>query len=347
MDNTAKDNRNNIMWGFLGSLVELGLCPEVELSFLPVGHTHDDIDAFFSRIAAQIRSRKCLTLDDLRDRIRNSSLNTEVTVKVMDRVADVAAWILPSCKHWQDSDPAPLHFKWTKVDGVTRWASKLTVDQDWVPELGGREFYANPVSLVPPCFVLPRYVDVPKLREFIERHKPRLNLDPQPNAYTWWVDFLDALESSQNELCPECLEFLKQIQQVTPKRGPSYAKLIKQRNSLHDQLAHHRASGCEFVHFDQDFPLLRERQMPPPVEVASAPIAPMVPAAPPVPVRTTSWILTPVVHQQLFTRVRAALRDRPNELKTGTLIALLGSSVDDPYHIIEVVDFEQPYMNYR
>lgn len=345
MDNTSKDNRNNIMWGFLGSLVELGLCKEVELSFLPVGHTHEDIDAFFSRIAAQIRSKKCLTLDDLRDRILKSTLNTVVHVNVIDKVADVAAWILPSCKHWQDSDPAPLHFKWMQIDGVTRWASKLTAgDTDWVPELGGHEFFARPLSLVPPCFVLPRFIDVPKLRELIEKHKPRLAIESEPNAYTWWLDFLDEIENHQKALCPTCLDLLNRIHDILPKKGPAYTRLVQQRNELQDQLSKHRASGCDYVEVDVDFPLLRERHVPAP-EGAHAPEPIHVSA--PVPQKTRSWSLTPVIHQQLFTRVRAALRSRSNELKSGDLIALLGSSVTDPYHIIQVIDFELPYMNYR
>ena len=113
-----------------------------------------------------------LDLGCLRDRILKSTLDTEVYVQVIDKVADVASWILPSCKYWQDSDHAPLHFKWTKVDGVTRWASKLTAgDTIWVPEHGGHDFFAHPISLVPPCYVLPRYIDIPTLRELIEKHK--------------------------------------------------------------------------------------------------------------------------------------------------------------------------------
>lgn len=42
------------MVGFLVALVERGLFDSIELGFLPVGHTHDEIDSWFSRIARTV-----------------------------------------------------------------------------------------------------------------------------------------------------------------------------------------------------------------------------------------------------------------------------------------------------
>lgn len=46
MDNTSKQNKNKYMLGFLACLVAWGVCRQVVLSFLPVGHTHEDIGCF-------------------------------------------------------------------------------------------------------------------------------------------------------------------------------------------------------------------------------------------------------------------------------------------------------------
>ena len=39
LDNTAKENKNVIVFGYLSMLVEKGLFKKIKLNFLPVGHT--------------------------------------------------------------------------------------------------------------------------------------------------------------------------------------------------------------------------------------------------------------------------------------------------------------------
>jgi hypothetical protein len=51
LDNASSENKNKYMFGYLGHLVHIGLLGEVRASFLPVGHTHEDVDAFFSYIS--------------------------------------------------------------------------------------------------------------------------------------------------------------------------------------------------------------------------------------------------------------------------------------------------------
>ena len=43
LDNTWKQNKNKYMLGYLACLVAWGVCRQVIVSFLPVGHTHEDI----------------------------------------------------------------------------------------------------------------------------------------------------------------------------------------------------------------------------------------------------------------------------------------------------------------
>ena len=43
LDNTSKQNKNKFMIGYLACLVAWGVCREVIMSYLPVGHTHEDI----------------------------------------------------------------------------------------------------------------------------------------------------------------------------------------------------------------------------------------------------------------------------------------------------------------
>ena len=50
----ASDNKNFAMIGFLAALVLHGYCHEIHLSFLLVGHTHEDIDQFFSVLTRHV-----------------------------------------------------------------------------------------------------------------------------------------------------------------------------------------------------------------------------------------------------------------------------------------------------
>jgi hypothetical protein len=55
LDNCSKQNKSQYLIAYLGLLVGWGVFEEVVLSFLPVGHTHEDIDQLFSRIAIYLR----------------------------------------------------------------------------------------------------------------------------------------------------------------------------------------------------------------------------------------------------------------------------------------------------
>ena len=55
LDNTSKDNKNHTVFGFLAWLVEEGHFAKAIVSFLPVGHTHEDIDALFGVVVRYLR----------------------------------------------------------------------------------------------------------------------------------------------------------------------------------------------------------------------------------------------------------------------------------------------------
>ena len=55
LDNTTKDNKNNTVFAFLSWPVQSGNFNKVTVSFLPVGHTHEDIDALFGVIVRFLR----------------------------------------------------------------------------------------------------------------------------------------------------------------------------------------------------------------------------------------------------------------------------------------------------
>ncbi|CAM6083473.1 unnamed protein product [Calypogeia fissa] len=65
MDNSAKDNKNQTVIAFCSQLVGQGVFETVTLSFLMVGHTHEDVDALFSRVGQRIHNRELSTFFSL------------------------------------------------------------------------------------------------------------------------------------------------------------------------------------------------------------------------------------------------------------------------------------------
>ena len=62
MDNCARENKNRYVFGYLGLLVQRKVFKEVILSFLPVGHTHEDIDQMFSKFSAYLKGHDAITI---------------------------------------------------------------------------------------------------------------------------------------------------------------------------------------------------------------------------------------------------------------------------------------------
>lgn len=51
LDNSGKDNKNQMVMAFYRELVSRGVFEKIQMSFLMVGHTHQDIDALFYRVS--------------------------------------------------------------------------------------------------------------------------------------------------------------------------------------------------------------------------------------------------------------------------------------------------------
>jgi hypothetical protein len=80
MDNCARENKNKDVFAYLSYLVKCGLFDRVEASFLPVGHTHEDIDQLFSVIGNYLKTHDAYTLSDFMKCVK---LSSAVIVKVV------------------------------------------------------------------------------------------------------------------------------------------------------------------------------------------------------------------------------------------------------------------------
>jgi len=57
-DNCTRENKNRYTLSYLEMLVANGVYQELYASFLPIGHTHEDVDQAFSRISQRLKSHE-------------------------------------------------------------------------------------------------------------------------------------------------------------------------------------------------------------------------------------------------------------------------------------------------
>ncbi len=65
MDNCMKDNKNRQLLAFLSLLITCEVFVEVQLGFLPVVHTHEDIDGSFGYLLKKLREQNNYVMANL------------------------------------------------------------------------------------------------------------------------------------------------------------------------------------------------------------------------------------------------------------------------------------------
>ncbi|KAL3680234.1 hypothetical protein R1sor_023190 [Riccia sorocarpa] len=134
MDNSAKDNKNIHVLAFYSELVIRGGFETIEVNFLMVGHTYEDVDALFSKVSAQTINKDVLTLPALMAEIWDSETMHPVSL-LLEEVADyksyVDSFLGPLVDHSQ-----PLGFRFSMANNVPIYRCQFKVDGPWIPDTG-------------------------------------------------------------------------------------------------------------------------------------------------------------------------------------------------------------------
>jgi hypothetical protein len=96
-DNTTRENKNIYMFALCAALVGMGYFQEVQLCFLIVGHTHEDIDQRFSIISHTLKRSNIDSLKQLLQLVEKGTSYTEsfVSARHLENVRDWKAFITP------------------------------------------------------------------------------------------------------------------------------------------------------------------------------------------------------------------------------------------------------------
>jgi len=161
----------------------------VHLSFLYVGHTHEDVDAKFSEIADKLRQNHAETIPKLIALLPNC---TQIT-----SIYNVRDW-LENCLVDVRKHTKPLHFKFVMVDKVKVFY-KGSVEKKWKILAGGSMFLNRDqnVSLPSgtPALCLPDFnvnVRADRLGQAV-RHWVSLITEEDDNG--WWASFIQRMKN--------------------------------------------------------------------------------------------------------------------------------------------------------
>ena len=73
----GSENKNKWMISYLSLLIEIGMFDLIKMRVLPVGHTHEDIDQAFSRIAVYLNRHDAIDMDEFMHAVEESFVKDE------------------------------------------------------------------------------------------------------------------------------------------------------------------------------------------------------------------------------------------------------------------------------
>ena len=97
LDNTTRQCKSKFVVAWLHYLIQCGIFDDIYISFLPKGHTHEDIDQMFSCVAKYLRSHDCPSPQAFAQCIRAAyTFNGEKPiVEHLTHVANIRDWLEP------------------------------------------------------------------------------------------------------------------------------------------------------------------------------------------------------------------------------------------------------------
>ena len=123
----GSENKNQWMISYLSLLIEAGLFDKIKMCFLPVGHTHEDIDQAFSRIAVHLNKHDALTYDEFVNAIHKSISHESKRPNMITigQSYNFKVWLedrLPKIESWTDN----LCYRFSKgYNGTTQMHYKF------------------------------------------------------------------------------------------------------------------------------------------------------------------------------------------------------------------------------
>ncbi|XP_053378700.1 uncharacterized protein LOC128548244 [Mercenaria mercenaria] len=239
-DNCRRENKNKYVFAFLELLVRQRIFREVYFSVLIVGHTHEDIDAAFSKISRSLKKKSAETLPDLLQCIPN--------VERVGEAYDVKSWLGENiCDVKGTSEP--LHYKFVASGNNVKVFYKGLQHTFW-KQLNGRGTFLRKVPSGNPKLLKPDYskfdLNIEKLKKLVSSVE---GLFSDKEKFNWWADFIPNVKTYalQNTPKREWINVLPK-QPLFPKSRSSlslldpYLKKVLEKESAEPELTCEKAT---------------------------------------------------------------------------------------------------------
>ncbi|KAL5012708.1 hypothetical protein ScPMuIL_011259 [Solemya velum] len=209
LDNTCRENKNKYFLGMMAYLVKKKFVREIWVSFLLVGHTHEDIDQCFSRISVKLKPTNTINIEELHSIVEGSQLPKPSSLNI-GTVWNVSGWLEGSLNAVHNVTFPKLYRIFLDETGhVTIQYKKLSHDEEWHPKPDERPLeifkIENGQQQLPdgqPTTVVPHWdkTDIQDLRRSIE--KDFKNAQFSQDHVESWRAFLQNPFSHRDESWP-------------------------------------------------------------------------------------------------------------------------------------------------
>jgi hypothetical protein len=92
LDNTSRENKNQIVFGYLSMLIEMRIFQKVKVGFLLVGHNHDHSDQMFSRFSITLKRKNVGSIPSLIECIKKACI-PEPDFHILEETVDMRRFI--------------------------------------------------------------------------------------------------------------------------------------------------------------------------------------------------------------------------------------------------------------
>ncbi|KAL5016833.1 hypothetical protein ScPMuIL_006422 [Solemya velum] len=209
IDLPGRENKNKYFLGMMAYLVKKKFVREIWVSFLLVGHTHEDIDQCFSRISVKLKPTNTINIEELHSIVEGSQLPKPSSLNI-GTVWNVSGWLEGSLNAVHNVTFPKLYRIFLDETGhVTIQYKKLSHDEEWHPKPDERPLeifkIENGQQQLPdgqPTTVVPHWdkTDIQDLRRSIE--KDFKNAQFSQDHVESWRAFLQNPFSHRDESWP-------------------------------------------------------------------------------------------------------------------------------------------------
>ena len=93
MDNCARENKNKYVMAYLSYLIKCNIFDNIEMNFLPVGHTHIDIDAMFGNFHTLFKNKNVFTIYQYHEILKDYFKDKLKLIQNIDRLPNITLFL--------------------------------------------------------------------------------------------------------------------------------------------------------------------------------------------------------------------------------------------------------------